>query len=60
MVSPVYQAVTQYTNKPVTEAPDFTNIIEEFESMWMWTGKRKMLICVFVILTALAINKCMI
>lgn len=59
MDSAAHQAATQYTNDPVVEAPDFTNTIEGFESMGMWTDKRKMVVCVFVILTALAINECM-
>jgi hypothetical protein len=59
MDSAAHQAATQYTNEPVTEAPDFMNTVEGFESMGMWTDKRKMVVCVFVILTALAINECM-
>lgn len=59
MDSAAHQAATQYTNEPVTEAPDFMNTVEGFESMGMWTDKRKMVVGVFVILTALAINECM-
>jgi hypothetical protein len=59
MDSAAHQAATQYNNEPVVEAPDFVNTVEGFESMGLMTDKRKMVLCVFVILTALALNECM-
>jgi hypothetical protein len=59
MDSAAHQAATQYNNEPVVEAPDFVNTVEGFENMGLMTDKRKMVVCVFVILTALAINECM-
>lgn len=59
MDSAAHQAATQYNNEPVVEAPDFMNTVEGFESMGIMTDKRKMVVSVFVILTALALNECM-
>jgi hypothetical protein len=59
MDSAAHQAATQYNNEPVLEAPDFVNTVEGFENMGLMTDKRKMVLGVFVILVALALNECM-
>jgi hypothetical protein len=59
MDSAAHQAATQYNNEPVLTAPDFVNTVEGFENMGLITDKRKMILFVFVILTALSLNECM-
>jgi hypothetical protein len=59
--SAAHQAATQYVNEPATNAPDFVNYVEGFGDGLMTESQftRKMIIAVFIVITALAVNECM-